>query len=777
MIFENRSSFSAPRPPRKARSASSAGRPGAGGGRAATFRPSGGPKLRAPRGTDPITEAGKSRHGAKRRGGSGPAKTPKLGRDGKPRKRHLILKWTLGILGFLLLAGVAAFAYLYLTTEVVPPEKQALAQKTTVYYADGVTPVGSFAEQNREIIPCSTLPKHMSNAIVASENRSFYSDNGIDLKGIGRALFNNVTKGTRQGGSTITQQYAERYYLGETTSYTGKLREAMLSLKIAQTEDKDTVLCNYMNTIYLGRGAYGIQAAAQAYYGKDAKDMTLPESAMLAGIIPAPTTWDPAVNPQQAQSRYKRVLGIMQEDGYISAKDKSEALKAPPKTIDYSPQNVYQGPNGYLLRMVRTELAGGKKAPFTADELDTGGYKIITTIDKSKQDLMYQVASPSVEGKRLPDGLQVGGMSVNPKDGSIISLYAGDDYLKHQLNNVSQARFQVGSTMKVFTLLGAIQSGVNLNTVFNGNSPRTFNSVGKSVANAEGISYGYVNLYSALANSVNTVFMDLNEHVTSQKTAQVAHAAGIEGKIDDTTTFDALGVDALTDWDLTQGYQTIANGGKKIPLHLVSQVKDTKDQQLYTASNQGEQVFNAEQVALLQKAMTGTVQYGTGTQARAVGKTIAAKTGTANDDTAASMAGFTPSVLTTFGIWQPGPDGSAQKVPNFAGYPHGSGYPTYLFTQYMKQATAGMADEKFPVAKDVGKVGGPDGTWGTGRASYSYGYQRSYGNTNGYGNGYKNYNYNYNYNNTQGGTQTTPNQQTNPGQQSTQPQTQPNSGQ
>lgn len=720
MTFATKSLSSMPPQPRQTRSA-----PAKGSGSAGRHTSS-----RLPNNNQRRRTSASSNLRSSGNGGRGLKTRPNISPNSKPRKRHRILKWTLSIIGCLFLLAIAAFVYLYVTTEVVPPEKQALAQKTTVYFSDGTTPVGTYAEQNREIINCTPLPKYVSQAIIASENRSFYSDSGIDLKGIGRALLNNVTKGTRQGGSTITQQYAERYYLGETTSYTGKLREAILALKITQTEDKDGVLCNYMNTIYLGRGAYGIQAASQAYFGKDAKDLSLAEAAALAGIIPAPTSWDPAVNPTQAESRFHRVLSIMQEDGYINSKEQHDALM--PKTIDYSPQNVYQGPNGYLLRMVRTELSSGKKAPFTADELDTGGYKIVTTIDKDKQDLMNQVASPTNPAKHLPEGLQVGGISVNPKDGSIISFYAGDDYLKNQLNNASQAHFQVGSTMKVFTLLGAIQSGVNLNTVFNGNSPRTFQSVGKSVANAENISYGYVNLYSALANSVNTAFMDLNEHVTAKKTAQVAHTAGIEGKIDDSTTFDALGLDALTAYDLTQGYQTIANGGKKVDLHLVSHVADSKDQELYTPSTVGEQVFNSNQVALLQKAMTGTVQYGTATQAKAVGKTIAAKTGTANDDTAASIAGFTPSVLTTFGIWYPGADGSAQKIPNFAGYPHGSGYPTYLFTQYMKKATEGMQEEKFPVAKDEGKIGGPDGTWGTGRgSSYNYGYnnyQRPYNN-------------------------------------------------
>lgn len=631
-------------------------------------------------------------------------------KHGKGKKKHLLLKWTLGVVGFLIIGFVAAFAYLYATTEIPEPGTTALAQKTTVYYSDGKTPIGSYAEQNREIIDCSTLPKYVGNAIVASENRSFYQDNGLDLKGIGRALFNNVTQGTRQGGSTITQQYAERYYLGETTSYTGKLREALLALKITQTQDKDTILCNYMNTIYLGRGAYGIQAAAENYFGKSAKDLTMPEAAMLAGIIPAPSTWDPAINAKEAEIRFKRVLNIMQEDQYISAKDRSAAKM--PTTIAYTQENVYSGPKGYLLNMVRSELVSNKA--FTEEELETGGYSIVTTIDKSKQDLMYQVASPSAGDKGLPSGVQVGGISVNPKDGSIISLYAGDDYLKHQLNNVSQATFQVGSTMKSFTLLGAIQDDVSLNTTFNGNSPRTFTSVGKSVANSGLISYGTVNLYSAIAHSVNTVFMDLNQHVTAKKTAEIAHSAGITGKIDDTTTFNALGVDALSALDLTRGYATIANDGNKTTLHIVNTVDSPKGKELYKATTKAEQVFDSNDVALLQKALTGTIKYGTGKVANSISNTMAGKSGTANDDTAASFVGFTPSVLTTFGIWYPGDDGSAQKVPTFLGYSHGSGYPAYLFSEYMSQALSGVADEQFPTATDNGKVGGPDGTWGYG---------------------------------------------------------------
>ena len=335
-----------------------------------------GPALRQPRTAQsraghsaqegPYTpQESRSRHASHKASNSHRAPNRKKKNTGKGK--HRVLKWVLGIffslIGLGLLAGIAVFAYLYTTTEVPQPEKFALAEKTTVYYADGTTAIGSYAEQNREIISCEGLPDYIGNAIVASENRTFYTDKGLDLKGIARAFINNVTKGTRQGGSTITQQYAERYYMGETTSYVGKAREAIMAIKIAQTESKDEVLCNYMNTIYLGRNSYGIQAAAKAYFNKDAKDLTLSEAAMIAGIIPSPSTWDPADNADMAKSRFKRVLNIMQEDGYITAKQHTDAKF--PQTAAVAQQNEYAGPNGYLLDMVRRAAAGLPQAEGT----------------------------------------------------------------------------------------------------------------------------------------------------------------------------------------------------------------------------------------------------------------------------------------------------------------------------------------------------------------------------------------------------------------------------
>lgn len=631
----------------------------------------------------------------------------------KGKSKHLILKWVLGITGALLALGIGAFAYLYTTTEIPQPESIAVAENTTVYYADGTTPIGTFSEQNREIIDCSVLPDYVGQAVVASEDRSFYTNRGIDLVGIARAFWNNLTTGSRQGGSTITQQYAERYYLGETTSYLGKAREAILALKIAQAQDKDQVLCNYINTIYLGRGTYGIQAAAKAYFGKEAKDLTVAEAAMLAGIIPSPSSWDPAVDPEQAQARFTRVLRIMQEDGYITAQEQQEAQF--PQTIEYTQQNSYQGANGYLLQMVRDELTGS--GTFSAEQLDTGGYAIVTTIDKSKQDLMYSVVSPAQNGMQgvIPDGMEFGAISVNAKDGSIISVYAGEDYLSKQLNQATQSVYEIGSTMKPMALLGAIQEGVNLDTVFNGNSPRKFDGITDPVGNFGNMSYGNVNLYTATAQSLNTVYMDVQAKLGTQRIAEIAKEAGAESDaLDGTNPFTVLGNNALTTKDVARMYATIANQGNRPNIHIVSSVKNTDGEDIYKAPTDTTQVFDANDTALVTKAMTGTVQNGTATEALAVGHNLAMKTGTANDSYAASTVGFTPSVVSVFAMWYPDANGNPQEVPAFGGWSGGSDYPVHLFTQYMTQALAGTDNETFPNAVDHGKVGGSDGSWGLG---------------------------------------------------------------
>lgn len=630
-----------------------------------------------------------------------------------------MLLWIVGILLLALAGGIGALAYEYSRIEIPEPDAFAVAQASTVYYSDGTTEIGRLSGNDRHIIDCSTLPDYVGNAVVASENRTFWTDSGIDLKGIARALFTNITTGSRQGGSTITQQYAERYYLGETKTYPGKVKEALLALKISQTQDKSTVLCNYMNTIYFGRGAYGIEEAAQRYYGKPAADMTLSEAAMLAGIIPSPSTWDPAQDPDTAQQRFERVISIMAEDGTIPQADADAASM--PATIDYTPSvsGDYGGNTGYLLSMVANELQDADA--FSRDDVASGGYSVVTTLDKNKQAAMESVASPSGNGLNEPDGVQTGAMSADPRTGAIVALWGGEDYQAKQLNNATQAHYQPGSTMKAFALVGAAQNGVNMDTtMFNGDSPQTYAGLATPVANYGDTSYGQISLSQATAYSVNTVFMRVTERLGAGTVAQIAQEAGVSSTLSSDSPFVTLGIDGVTVQDMTQAYSTIANQGTKTRLHIVASVTDSSGARVYAAAGAGDasagagtRVFDANVANMATAAMRCTMTYGTGASAaKEVGHTMAGKSGTANDNTASSFIGYTPSLVTTFAIWYPGADGSAQPLPSWNGHDYAAGLSTRLFADYMKQALAGTPDEQFTAPADPGTQGGADGTWG-----------------------------------------------------------------
>ena len=390
---------------------------------------------------------------------------------------RLVLGCALGA-GFL---GLGLVVAAYATTTVPTPSSFAKAQTTTVRYANNADgspgPVmGTFAQQKREIIDVAKIPAQVGHAVVASEDQSFYDNAGVDPVGIARAFVNNIRGGATQGGSTITQQYVERYYHDtSTTDYVGKFKEALVAVKVTQSQDKNEVLGNYLNTIYFGRATYGIQAAAQAYFGVDAKDLTVAQGALLAGIIPSPSNWDPAVDPKKAQQRWERVLDNMVKGGWLSAADR--AAQVFPPTIAVTTPQTYAGPQGYLLAMVRNELI--TKASFNDDTIDTVGLSIITTIEQPVQAAAEAAVAGLRDGtlaKVAPDPLmKVAVVSIDPADGAIVALYGGPDYVTQPRNAVTQDRAQAGSTFKPFTLTAALENGVSLSKTFSGASPMTLN--------------------------------------------------------------------------------------------------------------------------------------------------------------------------------------------------------------------------------------------------------------------------------------------------------------
>ena len=599
------------------------------------------------------------------------------------------------------IAGMAVFLYLYNTLTVPAPDDLALAQKTTVYYADGTTEMGTLGEINRQIIDTTKLPDYVSKAIIASEDRTFYTNSGVDLKGIFRALVNNLRGGARQGASTLTQQYVERYYVGETTSYSGKLKEAVLAIKINREKSKDEVISAYMNTIYFGRGAYGIDAAAQAYFGHGADQLTLSESALLAAVIPAPSAWDPAVNPDKAKERWERDLNLMLEDGWITQAQHDSAVF--PETIDPDTLNSesMSGTTGYLMAQVKSELIASGQ--FDEDKISQGGLRITSTIVKEHQDQAVAAAEGMNEVRGWdPTHQHVALSSMDPATGEILAEYAGADFEKRQQNAVTQDIAMAGSSFKPFALLANARAGGTVYDTYSGKSPQYFRDMKTPVFNDGGYSFGDVTLVKATAYSMNTVFVALNDDVEPENTRKAAVDAGIPEEtlgLND-HILNVLGPSSPHNIDLTTAYSTIANGGERVTAHIVKKVEDSNGKLLYSGDVAPKRVFDVEEVSSIMPALEA-VTSGDGTASRVNASiprlTTAGKTGTSSDQLSAQFVGFVPGMVTTVSMYQSDDEGNSVPLDDVGGIGqfHGGDWPVDVWMDYMKPATADLTETEF----------------------------------------------------------------------------------
>lgn len=642
---------------------------------------------------------GPGRSGGKHGGGNGGGKggNGKNGKGKGKRRRPLWRTILLWVTGFFLLSGILgslAFLWAYNALELPDPDKYAGAQTTTVYFADGTTELGRLSEYNRTIVDFSTLPSYVGNAVVASEDRGFWTNPGVDIKGTVRALWNNLKGGDRQGGSTLTQQYIERYYQGDTFSYVGKAKEAILALKVTRSQTKEEILGNYLNTIYFGRGAYGIEAASQAYFGVPAAKMTLSQAVLLAGVIPAPSEYDPRVSPDIAQARFDRVLGYMQEGGFITAAQAKEAKM--PETLEVKTTEWFAGPNGYLLEEVRYELTA--KAGLTKDQIATGGYKIVTTFDPAMQAKAVEAVGELPEDK--PNNLGVALLSVEPNTGEVKAMYGGPDYLTIQRNAATDDRVQAGSTFKPFTLMGALENKVPLTDTFDGDSPYNVEGTDLWYANFGEVSYGEIDLVEATANSVNTAYIQLNEQIGPATTKQVAVRAGISADAPglDESVGNTLGFASTTVQDLATAYNTFASGGNRYETHVVRSVTAANGDVLYSGPTNGTRQFSGDNTAALTYALEQVVKDGSAETALELNRPVAGKTGSSSDNKSALFAGYIPQLTTVVALYQVGADGAEEPITPFGGYGEitGSTVPVDLWTAYMAKVTDGMEVKNFP---------------------------------------------------------------------------------
>lgn len=659
----------------------------------------------------PRTQTSGGKGGGK--GGGGGKNGPHLDKHGRPIPPW---KYRLRRIGFgALIAGLAtaligflALFIRYQMLEIPEPSDFALYEASTIYYADGVTVMGRLGQADRDIVDIDTLPDYVPNAFVAAEDRTFYTNPGVDFGGTTRALFKTVVLGKKQGGSTISQQYVERYYVGETTTdMMGKVDEALMALKINQQQDKRELLGNYINTIYFGRGAYGVEAAARKYYGKSAADMTISEAAMIAGILPAPSRWDPAVNREQAEYRWNYVLDGMVSLGYITQAER--ATQVFPETIPYQNTDVFGGPKGYLLRAALDEIE--RVTGITQEQIETQGMSIVTTIDPAHQQAIEDAVAGMPEG--AAPNLRVAALTMDPATGAVTGMYGGADYLEIQRNSVTQDIAQAGSTFKPFTLVAALESGISLDSIYNGDQPKKVTGFDNDVRNFAGVSYGDIDLVNATAYSVNTAYAQLNMDVGPDKTRDVAVRAGIP---EDTTGLGAtpsnvLGPASPHAIDLAHAYATFATGGVRTEPFMVASITYADGTEYYQHQVVPERVFAEDVMADTTFAMQQVVNFrsGSGRPAAELGRPIAGKTGTSSDNRSAWFVGFTPNQLGVVGMWQVGPNGEEETITPFGGYSQitGGSVPVRVWTAMMGPILAPLDVVSFPPRANVGVASTP----------------------------------------------------------------------
>ena len=707
----------------------------------------------------------------------GPPSGAAAGRAKRKRRRN----WILGSFAVLImLAGTTVVGGTFFYDDVaLPSDLPQQQQATTIFFSDNKTQMGKIGNENRTIVPDSQIQKPVRDAVVATEDKTFYENSGISFTGILRAAWNNVTGGTRQGASTITQQYARNIADLKGITYSRKLREAVIAMKLNDTYDKDVILTAYLNTVYFGRQSYGIEAAAQSYFGKNAKDLTLEEGMALAAMIKNPaggpnglSFYDGTVNPQQATDRFQNYIKPNLVEMKVITPQQAATMQYP-KLRTYDPSDpAYQAqwgldkPTGNVLHNVVDELTHLKnaKGDLMFPDLEGGGYRIVTTIDKGMQDAAEKYASGATKDSPLfGQANAVAAMvSVEPYSGRVKAYYGGpngadqdragvwrDGLLTKEKPDVLQGfgRHPPASSFKIYTLGAALRDGVSMNSRWDGSSPKKFPERAKPVENAEGktaCAGGDKNctLKEATVESLNVPFYSLAKTVTPKKVMEFARDAGIrymwnteqEGQPRYDLTAGPAGLDSaeigfgqypVTVLDHANGVATMAARGSRAQAHFVAQVfrgsalvyKEVfKPAQVQGFSKQMADDINA---ALEQVLTNGTAK----NMSLSSGRAAAAKTGTwqaevdetgtkpvKNQNSNAWMVGFVAPDLTkksqfyglASAVWVGSKvgDSAAVKINGNALFGANAGGP--IWKKFMDQATAGMPKTKFPDAKNVG---------------------------------------------------------------------------
>ncbi|MCF3129032.1 transglycosylase domain-containing protein [Streptomyces olivochromogenes] len=626
----------------------------------------------------------------------------------------------------------------------IPNENDAAQSQNNVYYwSDDTQMVATGTGTNRQNVTIDQIPKAMQWAVISAENKSFYTDSGVDPMGIARALVNMARGGQTQGGSTITQQFVKNTYLSQDQTLSRKFKEMFISIKVGTKLKKEQILQGYLNTSYYGRGAYGIQAAAQTYYGKDAVDLTPSECAVLAALLKGPTYYDPAgnqdldsaatpkANRTRSQERWSWILGEMHKDKRITDEQYQKAIAKYPVPQGRKATKGMTGQISYLADTAKKYVLA--HSHITEAEFDKGGFQIYTTFDKKKVNAL-SAAVKKIEKQRLNPKrqldkyVQFGAASVVPNDGAIVALYGGAGYENnHFTNNADTSGVPVGSTWKPFVLAAAMQYGtyqsdgvgVSPLSKYNGNDHlKVRNQDGTFVLNKDNSVFyqnnesnhrwGYITLRKAMEQSINTPFVQLGWDVGMSHVKDVAKRSGIlDGSFATLNPSFALGTSTPSAIRMADAYSTFAASGKHTEPYSVTKVKqDGQDLSGFTKPK-STQAMPTDVANNVTDTLQNVIQNGTGQNAKVLGRTAAGKTGTTDSNKSAWFVGYTQQLSTSVAMFRENPkDHELLSMNGTAGVAsiHGGDIPTSVWTEYMKAALKGKSDPGFPDAEKIGEI-------------------------------------------------------------------------
>ncbi|WKX19997.1 MULTISPECIES: transglycosylase domain-containing protein [unclassified Streptomyces] len=686
---------------------------------------------------------------------------PRYGRDGW---RRWVPSWRLVsglcIAFFGCLVGAAGLAYAMVSVPVI--DESATAQNNVYYWADNTQMVATGGDRNRQSVDLSQIPKAMRNAVISQENKTFYSDSGIDPKGIARAVFNMAKGGETQGGSTITQQYVKNAMLNDQSqTISRKVKEIFVSIKVGAEEPKNKILEGYLNSAYYGRGAYGIQAAARAYFNVDAVDLNPGQCAFLSAMLKGATYYDPAgsvsvdtsatpqANQKRALTQMQDTLDKMVEYGHLSQTERAKYTELP--TTQHPQSNAKLGGQiGYLVRLAKSSVL--KSGKVSEQQLEKGGYSIYTTFDKKKVDEMekavQKVYKEKIDPKKRPETdthVQFGGASIDTKTGAIKAIYGGEDATKHFTNNADVTGAQVGSTFKPFVLAAAMKWGVrdpdlgpvqaqdertivSPKSLYSGKNKLKINNYDGSIwENEDGEQWRQENdgqdnvgdppdykidLREAMRESVNSAYVQLGMDVGLDKVKEAAVDAGL---LEDSLTGSSfpsfsLGISDPSAIRMAGAYATFADSGKQREPYSVTKVT-SKDGTIYTHKVEEKQAFTAKVADNVTDVLKTVVEDGTGSNAQLPGREVAGKTGTTDGNKSAWFVGYTPQLSTAISMYRYPDDETIKNRTFLEMYGtggekkiHGASFPSTIWQDYMSDAVKGLKVEGFPEPEPIGEV-------------------------------------------------------------------------